>query len=89
MIQFLNIAGLGPIFGAILGAMYLFRENKFHWPLSVPALIMTAVCITYFLVAPHKAGGLSLGTDTGYPLGAVLALAIAVFWYITVKRKQK
>ena len=37
--------------------------------MSLPALFLTAVCITYILVAPHSGGGLAL------PLKISLAIA--------------
>ena len=47
MIQFLNIAGTGPVFGAIMGAM--FGPSSYLWivfgPFSgVPYTIISAVC---------------------------------------------
>ena len=67
LVQLLNIAGLGPIFGAIQGAlwgpvvflwMYLFKEKKNYWITAVPATFMSAVSSTYFILAPECLGGL-------------------------------
>ncbi len=66
LIQFLNIAGLGPIFGAIMGAMY------------GPAAFIWIVAGTIFAGAVHdfisgmmsvRAGGLSLPELIGHELG--------------------
>ena len=55
-IQFLNIAGLGPIFGAILGAMYgpmayiwiVFRMHS-SWG---PFMITSPVCFLFVTMEP-------------------------------------
>jgi len=71
------------------GAMYLKRENKFHWLLSVPAFIMTTICVTYFLVAPNLSGGLSLNPSLGYLLGLAIGIVIASFWALSAYRKKQ
>ncbi|PKP10446.1 MAG: carbon starvation protein A [Bacteroidetes bacterium HGW-Bacteroidetes-4] len=61
-------------------ARYLAQKGKNHWLLSLPATFMTAVCLTYLLVAPVSTGGLALNTNMGYLVGSILALAsLAVF----------
>ena len=63
-----------------MAAMYLAKKGKNHWLLSLPATFMTAVCLTYLLVAPISTGGLALNTSMGYLAGSILALAsLAVF----------
>lgn len=62
------------------GAMYLKRENKFHWLMSVPAFVMTTICASYFLVAPNLSGGLSLNPELGYPLGLLVGLVFSGLW---------
>lgn len=63
-------------------AMYLLKKNKSHWYLSLPATFMTAVCLTYILVAPLKNGGMALNTNNGYIIGTLLAiLCMGVFLY--------
>jgi carbon starvation protein CstA len=69
------------------GAMYLKRENKFHWLLSVPAFIMTTICATYFLVAPNLSGGLSLSPDLAYPLGLAVGLVFSALWAIAAYKR--
>jgi carbon starvation protein CstA len=70
-------------------AMYLGVRNKNHYIISVPATFLTAVCITYLLVAPLKNGGLSLSTDIGYPLGIIIAVLAFIWFMFSVKRKLK
>lgn len=69
LIQFLNIAGMGPIFGAIMGVMY------------GPAAFLWIVLGTIFAGAVHdfisamislRAGGLSLPEIVGRELGPVV-----------------
>lgn len=59
---------------------YFAREQKPHWITSIPATLLTFVCITYFIVAPNPNGGLQLDYVTGVISGAIDALAIlAIF----------
>ena len=67
-------------------AMYLVKTNKRHWLLSLPATFMTAVTLTYLMVAPHKNGGLSLNTELGYVIGIILA-GLALAWFISSIKK--
>lgn len=56
-------------------AIYLRQTGKFHWIATVPALFMTAVCVSFILQAPI---GFSLSPAVSNPAGlaaAVMALA--------------
>jgi len=65
-------------------AMYLKKQAKFHWLLSLPATFMTAVTVTYLLVAPNKNGGLAINHQWGYIIGAVFAIsALLIFIFKT------
>lgn len=57
------------------GAMYLAKERKPHWMLSLPALFMTTICCTYLLVAPFKNGGFAIDVTIGISIGLTLGLA--------------
>ncbi len=70
------------------GAMYLAEKRRFHWLLSVPAYVMTTICITYFLIAPNHAGGLSLDPVWAYSTGPAAALIIAGLWYRAVLKRR-
>lgn len=62
------------------GAVWLARERKLHWILSVPAAFLSAVCISYFLTAPNLVGGLALPYTFSWIFGvAFAAVALAVF----------
>lgn len=67
-------------------AMYLAKEGKTHGYLSGPAAFMTAVCVTYLLVAPHKNGGLAIDVYWGYGLGALAGL-LALFLFLYKLKK--
>lgn len=73
-----------------MSAMYLAMNKKFHWLLSIPATLMTAICVTYIMVAPHKNGGLFLDTSIGYPIGmAVAVIVLGIFIYVSNKRNKQ
>ncbi|MFO7938397.1 MAG: carbon starvation CstA family protein [Bacteroidales bacterium] len=67
-------------------AMYLVKKGKPHWYLSIPALFLTVVCITYMLVAPHINGGLALPTQYGYPLGLGTGIFILVLFLVRTRK---
>ena len=67
---------------------YLVRSGKPHWMTSVPASFLTFVCISYFLMAPYKSGGLHLDPVIGYVSGGAAALA-ALVYCIFAARKVK
>ena len=58
-------------------AVYMVTQQKSHWFVSLPATFMTAVCVTYIMMAPE---GLSLSSDISYPVGVGAAVACMVFF---------
>lgn len=67
-------------------AMYLALRKQVHWIATVPATFMTAVSITYILVAPE---GFKLATSIAYPIGIAVAVgALAVFLIAANKKAQ-
>ena len=66
------------------GAAYLLQHGRFHWIASIPATFMTAVSISYIIVAPEGfQQSLTLGTTVGI-ITAVGALALFL-----IKQKKK
>lgn len=66
------------------GAAYLLQHGRFHWIATVPATFMTAVSISYIVVAPEGfRQSLTLGTTLG-----LLAAAGALVLFLS-KQKQK
>ena len=55
--------------------VFLYKENKFYLIAMVPAVFMTAVIVTYILIAPE---GFSMGKNISYAIGIGTALASVV-----------
>lgn len=66
-------------------AMYLYLKNQVHWIATVPATFMSAVSITYILVAPE---GFKLATSIAYPAGIATAAAFLLL-FLNVAGKKK
>lgn len=67
-------------------AMYLAIKNKFHWIATVPATFMTAVSITYILVAPE---GFKMAASIAYPVGIAVAVAALAIFLVAANKKVK
>lgn len=68
---------------------FLISCNKPHWIVSLPATFLTAVCVSYFLLAPYAAGGLALAdTALGNGISVVCALLVLSL-FIWKARKTK
>ncbi len=68
---------------------YLLRENKNPWASlisAVPGTFMTAVSVTYILIAKE---GLRLGKGFSYTAGAVAATAVFAIYLFYAGRKKK
>lgn len=68
------------------GAMYLALKKKFHWIATVPATFMTAVSITYILMAKE---GFKIATSTAYPIGIATAIAALAIFLFYANKKTK
>lgn len=67
LVQLLNIAGTGPIFGSILTA--------------IPAAFMSAVCMTYILTAGEGFGiSTKIAVPVGVCFAAALLIVYIVLW---------
>ncbi len=76
LIQFLNIAGLGPIFGAIMGIM--FGPAAFLW-IVLGTIFAGAVHDFLSGVISIRAGGASLPEIVGHELGTTIKQVMRVF----------
>jgi carbon starvation protein CstA len=70
-------------------AMYLAMKGKNHLMMSLPASFLTAVCITYILVAPHSGGGLALPLRSSVVLGVSGAALVFIIFISALNRKRK
>jgi ABC-type transport system involved in cytochrome c biogenesis permease subunit len=64
--------------------MYLAVNKRFHWIATVPATFMTAVSITYILVAPE---GFKLASSIAYPVGLAAAVGALALFLVTANKK--
>lgn len=76
LIQFLNIAGLGPIFGAIMGVMY--GPAAFLW-ISLGTIFAGAVHDYISGLMSLRMGGASLPEITGAELGGKIKQVMRIF----------
>ncbi len=63
--------------------VYLAKRNKFYGISLIPAIFMTAVSVSYILIAPE---GLSLSPTIAYSAGAIVSIFAIVLFYL---RKSK
>ena len=70
-------------------AAYLMKSGKPHWMASVPATFLTFVCVSYFMIAPYRSGGLHLDPAIGYVSGAVVALSVFACCIIMSGKRYK
>lgn len=64
-------------------SIYLLQERKFYWITLIPAVFMTAVIVTYLLLAPE---GFSLSKDIAYPVGIIAACASFLSFFVYQKK---
>lgn len=63
-----------------MATAYLISVKKPHWMISLPATFITFICVSYFFIAPYKAGGLHLAPVAGYCAGAAVALGLLIYF---------
>lgn len=68
---------------------YLIKNHKSHLITSIPATFMSFICVSYFMVAPVKNGGLHLPPTAGYICGAIVAVTILTIALVYEKRFRK
>ena len=68
---------------------YLAEAGKPHWMTSLPAAFLTFVCVSYFLMAPYKSGGLYLSPVIGYVAGGAVALAALAYCIFKARKMQQ
>ncbi len=60
-------------------AMYLVKENKFHWVATIPAIFMTVVIFT-FITNSRIGFNLPMNIATSIGIGAGVVAVVAFFW---------
>jgi carbon starvation protein CstA len=71
------------------GAMFLAKEHKSYWIAVVPATFMSAVSMTYFMMAGECMGLIAFFKNNklvGYPVGLVFA-ACCLFFFLRAAKK--
>ena len=71
------------------GAMYLAQNKKNYWICAVPATFMSAVSMTYFMMAGECMGLIPFfknNAAVGYPVGLVFAAAMLVLFLSKAKK---
>ena len=63
---------------------YLVKEHKFHWLATLPAIFLTCVCATYFMIAPNNVGGLHLKHELSYIIGLAVGFLVFLLFYIRI-----
>ena len=66
--------------------VYLINSNKNYFITFIPAIIMTAVTSTYFLVAKECLGQLGISYNVGFVTGLVITVVV-VLYFIAYKKK--
>lgn len=69
-------------------AVWLAKENKPHWAMSVPAAFLTAVCAAYFLAAPYASGGLALPVGISQAAGVAAGVALLALFIRKAARSR-
>ena len=70
------------------GAMFLASEKKNYWIAAVPAVFMSAVSSTYFIMAPECLGmipALTNNKTVAYPCGIIIAVLFLVIFLRSAK----
>lgn len=73
-------------------SMYLFINKKNYWITVVPATFMSAVSVTYFVMAPECLGLISAlknNTLVAYPAGIIVAILFLGLFIAATKRRSK
>jgi carbon starvation protein CstA len=65
------------------GAAFLYKFKKNPWVAAIPATFMSAVSLTYILMAPE---GFKLSSTIAYPVGIVFAAACLLVFLRTVRK---
>src|SRR5699024_4373121 len=65
-------------------AAYLVTVKKPHWIASLPAAFMTAVSVTYIMMAPE---GFKLSSSISYPVGLIISIGTLIYFLVQTNKK--
>ncbi len=65
--------------------VYLAKRQKLYWVTLIPALFMTAVSVSYILIAPE---GFGLSSTISYSAGLVVCLAFTMIFFLRKSSKN-
>ncbi len=68
------------------GAAYLYKERKFHWIATIPAMFMTTVVISFLF---YSEIGFSLPIKTATLVGIAASVVSTVLFFVFIKKKKK
>ena len=68
------------------GAVYLHKHKKNPWMAAIPATFMSAVSLTYILMAPE---GFKLSSKISYPAGIIFAVICLGLFIKTINSKSE
>lgn len=66
------------------GAAYLLRRGRFHWICTVPAVFMTAVCVSYICYEPTM--GFKMSIEISNIIGIVCAIVAFVAFMLLARK---
>lgn len=66
-------------------AVYMRRSGGHYWFVTIPAVFMTAVIVSYILIAPE---GFELGKNISYFAGVGISLALLALFFVRVKNDK-
>ena len=66
------------------GAAYLVRRDRCHWICTIPAVFMTAVCVSYICFEPSM--GFGMGIDISNIIGVAAAIVAFVAFMVLGRR---
>ena len=73
------------------GAMFLSQNKRNYWVCAVPATFMSAVSMTYFMMAGECMGlipALKNNAAVGYPVGIIFAVAMLALFLSKAKKNE-
>ena len=74
------------------GSMFLAMEGRNYWITAIPATFMSAVSITYFVMAPECLGmipALKSNTAVAYPAGIIAAALFLCIFLLSAKKAKR